>query len=564
MGYKTEKKIPSIILFVFIVLLILVGTIVPAYAAPTQDMMVTDSGEMLSDREEQEVSEMLYSINRQTGIEYLVYTIKSLNGEDIETCANRLFRTAGLGDKEKDNGLLLLISYDDRKFRLEVGYGLEGDIPDTQAANIINTMTPYFKEGNYGDGVKAAVKQTAVILNSSGEYTISEDWAAQAASNDEANQTSSLIAAGLVLGICYLLLGYTFWLNWPETKENFYNLWKSGKFKPFKEKKRQEILTKEAKEAEEREKERKRQEEEERKLIEREQRRAEKEAKEAEEREKEREHREEKERKPTKRKRHRVEKGARRRKESQKGETNTFDTSSKPSEQEEKKPNATPIIGGATLTYAMLASLETHAPLRTKLYAAVEPVQKLLSELNKIYRIEPNFVSMYCLAAALCEGQAQFALLNNKIVQVYSVKDLYDYLSLDFYYANYASESAKRIAICPCCKRAFRLSQRNKVYCSKACKDKSIRVNNKKDPYYSKYRYLQQYNNRQLNKLRKQMADSPQQTQKLQDAYNTWNEWARSEYERVSNITYHEQQESIEKFGECLKEKWKGLMREAK
>lgn len=287
MGYKTEKKIPSIILSVFIVLLILVGTIVPAYAAPTQDMMVTDSGEMLSDREEQEVSEMLYSINRQTGIEYLVYTIKSLNGEDIETCANRLFRTAGLGDKEKDNGLLLLISYDDRKFRLEVGYGLEGDIPDTQAANIINTMTPYFKEGNYGDGVKAAVKQTAVILNSSGEYTISEDWAAQAASNDEANQTSSLIAAGLVLGICYLLLGYTFWLNWPETKENFYNLWKSGKFKPFKEKKRQEILTKEAKEAEEREKERKRQEEEERKLIEREQRRAEKEAKEAEEREKE-------------------------------------------------------------------------------------------------------------------------------------------------------------------------------------------------------------------------------------------------------------------------------------
>lgn len=322
MGYKTEKKIPSIILSVFIVLFVLVGTIVPAYAAPTQDMMVTDSGEMLSDREEQEVSEMLYSINRQTGIEYLVYTIKSLNGEDIETCANRLFRTAGLGDKEKDNGLLLLISYDDRKFRLEVGYGLEGDIPDTQAANIINTMTPYFKEGNYGDGVKAAVKQTAVILNSSGEYTISEDWAAQAASNDEANQTSSLIAAGLVLGICYLLLGYTFWLNWPETKANFYNLWKAGKFKPFKEKKRQEILAKEAKEAEELEKERERQEEEERKRIEREQRKAEKEAC--------------------------------KHKKSQKTKTNTSNTDNKSSEQEEKKPDVASVIGGAALTYAML------------------------------------------------------------------------------------------------------------------------------------------------------------------------------------------------------------------
>lgn len=351
---KTAHLFTSWFLAVFIFLAILVRAIVPAYAAPTMDMMVTDNGEMLTEQDEQEISEMLYSINRQTGIEYLVYTIKSLNGEDIETYANRLFRTEGLGDKEKDNGLLLLISYDDRKFRLEVGYGLEGDIPDTQAANIINTMTPYFKESNYGDGVKAAVKQTAIILNSSGNYTISEDWVAQTASNNEANQTPSLKAAWLVLGICYLLLGSTIWLNWSETKENFYNLWKAGKFKPFKEKKRQEILAKEAKEAEEREKERKRQEEEERKLIEREQRRAEKEAKEAEEREKEWEHREEKERKPTKRKRHRVEKGARRRKESQKGETHTFDTSSKHSEQEEKKPNATPIIGGAALTYAML------------------------------------------------------------------------------------------------------------------------------------------------------------------------------------------------------------------
>lgn len=58
----------------------------------------------------------------------------------------------------------------------------------------------------------------------------------------------------------------------------------------------------------------------------------------------------------------------------------------------------------------LLASLEAHAPLRIKLYAAVKPVQELLSELNKIYRADPDFVSMYCLAATLCEGQAQFAL----------------------------------------------------------------------------------------------------------------------------------------------------------
>lgn len=101
---KTTHLFTSWLLASFVFLAILVSTIIPAYAAPTQDMMVTDNGEMLTEQDEQEISEMLYSINRQTGIEYLVYTIKSLNGEDIETCANRLFRTAGLGDKEKTTG----------------------------------------------------------------------------------------------------------------------------------------------------------------------------------------------------------------------------------------------------------------------------------------------------------------------------------------------------------------------------------------------------------------------------------------------------------------------------
>lgn len=58
------------------------------------------------------------------------HTIETLNGQDIETKANDLFRELGLGDSEKNNGLLLLIALNDRKFRLEVGYGLEGTIPD--------------------------------------------------------------------------------------------------------------------------------------------------------------------------------------------------------------------------------------------------------------------------------------------------------------------------------------------------------------------------------------------------------------------------------------------------
>lgn len=58
------------------------------------------------------------------------------------------------------------------------------------------------------------------------------------------------------------------------------------------------------------------------------------------------------------------------------------------------------------------------------------------------------------------------------------------------------------------------------------------------------------------------MADSPQQTQKLQDAYDVWNEWARSEYEQVSSISDHMQRMTVEEFGERLKERWKALTKD--
>lgn len=159
---------------------------------------------------------------------------------------------------------------------------------------------------------------------------------------------------------------------------------------------------------------------------------------------------------------------------------------------------------------------------------------------------------------------ASFVLLDNKIVLVYTVNSLCEYLKLDFYHANLSPDSVKHVSICPYCGKAFRMSQRNNLYCSKACKDKGIRANNKKSPYYSKYRYLQQYHNRQLNRQRSQMADSLPKIERLQNAYDTWNKWARTEYEqatRVYNCEQQKEQESVENFGERLKKKWKALIK---
>ena len=159
---------------------------------------------------------------------------------------------------------------------------------------------------------------------------------------------------------------------------------------------------------------------------------------------------------------------------------------------------------------------------------------------------------------------ASFVLLDNKIVLVYTVNSLCEYLKLDFYHANLSPDSVKHVSICPYCGKAFRMSQRNNLYCSKACKDKSIRANNKKSPYYSKYRNLQQNHNRQLNRQRSQMADSLPKIERLQNAYDTWNKWARTEYEqatRVYNCEQQKEQESVENFGERLKKKWKALIK---
>lgn len=169
MTAKLRKPL-SVIAAVIMVLLLAVGTAVPALAAPTADMLVVDNADMLTAGEQLDIENMLLDINRQTGIEYVVYTMQSLNGQSIEDAAVNEFRALGLGDKTKNNGLLLAISLDDRKFRLEVGYGLEGIITDTLASNIINTMTDDFRQGDYASGIEKAIKRTAGVLNNSGEY----------------------------------------------------------------------------------------------------------------------------------------------------------------------------------------------------------------------------------------------------------------------------------------------------------------------------------------------------------------------------------------------------------
>jgi len=87
-----------------------------------------------------------------------IAVFRSLEGENLEDVANRLFQKWRLGQKRLDNGVLLVVFVEDRKLRLEVGYGLEGALPDAEAAQIIRgAIAPRFREQRYAAGLEAAV-----------------------------------------------------------------------------------------------------------------------------------------------------------------------------------------------------------------------------------------------------------------------------------------------------------------------------------------------------------------------------------------------------------------------
>lgn len=140
---------------------------------------VTDNAEVLSEGTRRSLTVLLKAHEESTGNQIAVLTVPTLDGEGIEEYALRVFEAWKLGQKGKDNGVLVVVAPNDRRMRIEVGYGLEGTLTDSLAGSIIrNVMTPRFKEGDYNSGVEAGVKAILDLLEK-GEKPIGESSAGQ-------------------------------------------------------------------------------------------------------------------------------------------------------------------------------------------------------------------------------------------------------------------------------------------------------------------------------------------------------------------------------------------------
>ena len=125
-------------------------------AKPAQRTYIVDTADMVSAEDATQIEKIGAELRAKTKTEIVVVTVSTLGGTDIESYANELFRSWGIGDARLNNGVLLLIAKDDRAFRIEVGYGLEGAITDGYAGSVLDAMKGEFRKENYSPAILTA------------------------------------------------------------------------------------------------------------------------------------------------------------------------------------------------------------------------------------------------------------------------------------------------------------------------------------------------------------------------------------------------------------------------
>jgi uncharacterized protein len=145
----------------------LLCTLATAFALtfPSLTGRVVDQANIIEPTTRTAIEQKLADLESKSGIQLVVATVTSLEGQEIEPYANQLFRTWQLGEKAKNNGVLLLVAPNERRVRIEVGYGLEGTLTDALSKVIItNAITPRFKAGDFSGGISRGVDDIITVL----------------------------------------------------------------------------------------------------------------------------------------------------------------------------------------------------------------------------------------------------------------------------------------------------------------------------------------------------------------------------------------------------------------
>lgn len=187
--------------------LIIVVTLFPlslmALEAPQLAGRINDQAGMLSPATKQRLEQILAAFERETSNQIAVLTVPSLQGDDIDQFSIRVAEAWKLGQKGKDNGVLLVLAQAERKVRIEVGMGLQGALPDITAGRIIReTMRPHLKSGDFDQGITVAVE--SIIAATKGEF---KGTGQPARAHATKNTSSSFVTLFLLAAVAAVILG---------------------------------------------------------------------------------------------------------------------------------------------------------------------------------------------------------------------------------------------------------------------------------------------------------------------------------------------------------------------
>ena len=164
-----QKRFSALFLFCTLLVQLLPSAAAMALDVPPLRSRVNDGAGMISPQAEAALEAKLADLEKNESTQIAILTVPSLEGDAIEDFSMRVVEAWKIGRKGLDNGVLFLVSRDDRKVRIEVGYGLEGRLTDLLAGRIVqNEVTPAFKAGRFDAGFERGVE--AILLAVRGEY----------------------------------------------------------------------------------------------------------------------------------------------------------------------------------------------------------------------------------------------------------------------------------------------------------------------------------------------------------------------------------------------------------
>ncbi len=202
-------------------LLLFAAASAAALTYPELTGRVVDQAGIVSPAVRSSLETTLADLEAKSGIQLVVATVRSLEGQEIEPYANGLFRAWKLGEKEKNNGVLLLVAPNEHRVRIEVGYGLEGTLTDALSKVIItNAMTPRFKAGDFSDGIRRGVEDIITVLT-----TDSSEWQARPALRLDKQQGFD---SKMVLVFVFLLV-FIFMFLWLPPVHRFFEAGPQGR-----------------------------------------------------------------------------------------------------------------------------------------------------------------------------------------------------------------------------------------------------------------------------------------------------------------------------------------------